>query len=132
MFANVVFINIDWKSSKMNRTLNTNMKVLATAIADVVHNMSPAMICICEMGETTHPLSEEQLQRVATQSISAWKDTATEHIQLRSMFTKRAPYVTILHRWSNPMLGPSDSAWPVLCKRTSSHSTSICVLSSWW
>ena len=79
----------------MNRTLNTNMKVLATTIADVVHNMSPTMICMCEVGETTHPLSEEQLQQVATQSISTWKDAATGHIQLRSMFTKGAPYVTI-------------------------------------
>ena len=95
MSANVVFINIDWKSSRMNRTLATNMKILAKTIAGVVHNMKPTMICMSEVGETKHPLSEKQMQQLVNRSMSAWQNAATEHIQLRSMFTTGSPYMTI-------------------------------------
>jgi hypothetical protein len=93
--AKVVFINIDCKSSRMNNTLNKNMKLLTNTIAGVGRNMNPAMICMCEMGETKHPLSEEQMRRVVTQVISAWADAATEHIELCRILTTGAPYVTI-------------------------------------
>ena len=35
------------------------------------------------------------MEQVAAQAVSAWTDAATEDIQLRSMFTTGAPYVTI-------------------------------------
>ena len=95
MSANVVFVNIDWKESRHHRTLNANMKVLAKTITDIVQKMNPTVICMCEVGETKNPLSEEQMQQVADKSISAWKDAATEHVKLRSMFTTGAPYMTI-------------------------------------
>ena len=95
MCVNVVFINIDWKSTRMYRTLAINMKVLAKTITSVVHNLNPTMICMCEVGEVHAPLSEEQMQQVDDQSKKGWKDAATEHIQLCSMFTTRAPYLTL-------------------------------------
>ena len=95
MCANVVFINIDWKASRMLGTLDANMKLLAGTIEGVVRNMNPTMICMCEVGETNYPLSEEQMQQLATRSMSAWRDAATEHIQLRSMFTTGSPYMTV-------------------------------------
>ena len=95
MSANVVFINIDWKSSRMHARLQANMRILAKTIAGVVRAMNPSIICMSEVGETKHPLSEEQMQQVATRSMSAWQDAATEHIQLRSMFTTGSPYMTI-------------------------------------
>ena len=49
MSANVVFINIDWKSSRMNNTLNKNMERLANTITGVVRNLNPTMICMCEV-----------------------------------------------------------------------------------
>ena len=79
----------------MNETLIRNMKFFDKTIADVVLSMNPMMICMCEVGENKNPLSEEQMQQVAAQGISAWKGAATEHIQLRSMFTTGAPYMTI-------------------------------------
>ena len=36
-----------------------------------------------------------QMQHVVAQVIKAWTGAATEHIELRSMFTARVPYVTI-------------------------------------
>ena len=95
MSANVVFININWKANKMYRTLRRNMDLLARTIAGVVDNMNPTMICMCEVGETQYPLNEQQMQQVEARSIRAWRDAATEHIELRSMFTTGAPYVTI-------------------------------------
>ena len=95
MSANVVFINIDWKSSRMHATLHANMQILAGSIAGVVRTMNPSIICMCEVGETKYPLSEKQMLQLATRSVSAWQDAATEHIQLRCMFTTGSPYMTI-------------------------------------
>ena len=49
-------------------------------IAGVVRNMKPAMICMCEVGEAMNPLTEENMQQVADQTMQAWRDAATEHI----------------------------------------------------
>ena len=95
MSANVVFVNIDWKEGRHHRTLNANMKVLGKTITDIVQKMNPTVICMCEVGETKKPLSEEQMHQVEDKSINAWKDAATEHVQLRSMFITGAPYMTI-------------------------------------
>ena len=95
MSANVVLINIDWKEKEMHNTLIRNMKLLATMIAGVVRNMNPTMICMCEVGESNDPLSQEQMQQVADKVIRVWNGAATGHIQLRSMFTEGAPYLTV-------------------------------------
>ena len=58
---------------------------------------------MCEVGEATIPLTEEQMQHVSNQSMRAWKEAATEHFkgaatehfELRSMFQAGAPYMTI-------------------------------------
>ena len=71
------------------------MKLLGKTIANVVHNMNPTMICMCEVGEATKPLTEEQMQQVSGQSMHAWTGAATEHFELRSMFQAGAPYMTI-------------------------------------
>ena len=95
MSANVVFVNIDWKESRLHATLNANMKVLAKTITDIVQKMNPTVICMCEVGVPKKLLSDEQMQQVADKSISAWKDAATEHVKLRTMFTTQEPYMTI-------------------------------------
>ena len=61
MSANVVFINIDWKASRMRGTLHANMQILAETITGVVRTMNPTIICMCEVGETNRPLSERHL-----------------------------------------------------------------------
>ena len=71
------------------------MKVLGTTITNIVQNMKPTVICMCEVGETSNPLSNEQMQQVADKSISAWQKAATEHVKLGSMFTSGEPYMTI-------------------------------------
>ena len=79
----------------MHRRLNANMKKLATTITDVVQKMNPRVLCMVEVGLAGHPLSEAQMQQVADEAMRAWRDAATEHIELSSMFTAGAPYITI-------------------------------------
>ena len=95
MSANVVFINIDWKASRHQGTLAANMKILGKTITNVVHKMNPTMMCMCEVGEATIPLTEKHMQEVESQCMHAWKEAATAHFELRSMFQVGAPYMTI-------------------------------------
>ena len=48
-----------------------------------------------EVGEAPKPLTEEHTQQVADQTMQAWRDAATEHVQLHCMFEVGAPYMTI-------------------------------------
>ena len=52
MSANIVFVNIDWKESRMQKTLSSKLRLLSEMIKDVVSMMQPTMICMCEVGET--------------------------------------------------------------------------------
>ena len=79
----------------MYATLDANMQKLANLIKNIVNNMNPTVICMCEVGEVKHPLDSGQMQKVADAAILAWKVAATEHIQLCSMFAKGAPYLTV-------------------------------------
>mgnify|MGYP000267367891 CR=1 FL=1 len=94
MSANVVFINIDWKASRHNN-IHDNMETLGKTITNVVRNMDPTMICMCEVGQVMTPLTKEQMQEVEHQITCAWKGAATEHFDLRSMFQVGEPYMTI-------------------------------------
>ena len=96
MSANVVFINIDWKKSRHSKArLSHNMRTLATTIAGIVGNMKPAMICMCEVGEAHMPLTQMHMQQVGDQTMQAWRDAATEHGELQTMFEVGAPYMTV-------------------------------------
>ena len=53
------------------------------------------MICMCEVGEVTRPLSSPQMQKVADWSKLSWREAATEHLELESMYEVGAPYMTI-------------------------------------
>ena len=95
MSASAVFVNIDWKARRMGRTLKRNMQILEQTIKGVVRVMKPTMMCMREVGETKHPLNQEQMEQIATESMQAWKDVATEHVRLRRMFTTGYPYMTV-------------------------------------
>ena len=95
MSANVVFINIDWKQSRHNKE-HANMSKLSFTIRGVINNMKPAMLCMSEVGEASIPLTEMSMQQVANQTVQAWRDAATEHVELKCMFEVGAPYMTSL------------------------------------
>ena len=96
MSANVVYLSIDWKTTRHSPgALRKNMRILRQTIAGVVGNMKPAMICMCGVGEAGNGLTGEQTQQVAEQTKDAWRDAATEHVGLLvHMFEVGAPYIT--------------------------------------
>ena len=117
--ANVVFINIDWKATRHNsKRLKANMSKLGETIGGVVRNMKPAMICMCEVGSVSSPLTVECMQEVAEGTEQAWRDAATEHVELRTM----------LRCMPNPVLMPSHPPRSVFRTRTTTHSASLAVL----
>ena len=71
MSANIVFVNIDWKESRMHKTLSYNLRRLSNTIKNVVSMMQPTMICMCEVGETSHLLSLRQMEIMADEVIRA-------------------------------------------------------------
>ena len=77
------------------KALDRNMKILGNAITNVVHKMNPTAICMGEVGGEKSPLTEEEMQQVADQSIHAWKEAVTEGLEIRSMFQVGAPYMTV-------------------------------------
>ena len=62
--VNVVFINIDWKASRHSseKTLAKNLRLLDATISSVVRKMSPALICLCEVGVASQPLNAAQMK----------------------------------------------------------------------
>ena len=50
---------------------------------------------MCEVGGEKSPLTEEEMQQVADESIHAWKQAGTEGLEIRSMFQVGAPYMTV-------------------------------------
>ena len=77
------------------KALDRNMKSLGNTISNVGHEMNPAAICMCEVGGEKSPLTEEEMQQVADQSIHAWKQALTEELEIRSMFQVGSPYMTV-------------------------------------
>ena len=130
--ANVVFIDIAWKLSRMNNKLNKNMEGLVNTITGVVRNMNTTMICMCEVGETTKSFERGADATVRNPSHKRMDGCcyrghpATQHVYHRD------PIRDDLHTWSHTRLRPADSGEPVLCRRISSHSTNIWVLFSLW
>jgi len=95
--VNIIFVNIDWKSSRHNTTESTrrNLKKLTHTITSIVTNMKPALICCCEVGEAKHPMSMEQMQAVADTIRAVWEAAATVHPLISVLFEVDAPYLTI-------------------------------------
>ena len=71
-FVNFVFIDIDWSANRMNpNNCNVNMLILGGALADVVRNMNPTVMSLYGVSELSNPLSEEQMEQVASRVESA-------------------------------------------------------------
>ena len=83
-----MFINIDWKKTlhETKREAQKNMSKLNSTITNVVRDMHPAMICMCSVGEVSNALSSTQMQEVADQTIAAWKNAATELVDIHVLY----------------------------------------------
>ena len=99
MSVNVIFANIDLKKARHNteKSIRHNMKVLHDTIAGIVRQMTPAVLCMCEVGTASDLLTEAHMQEIAKTIQKAWTTYATEHFRLRFLFNADAPYITTYH-----------------------------------
>ena len=95
--TNIIFVNIDWKRSRHDneRSTRRNMTKLADTISSIVTIMKPGVICCCEVGEATNPMTKELMSAVADTIRTAWEASATEHPAISFLFKEGAPYLTI-------------------------------------
>ena len=63
----VVFVNIDWKASRHNTVASDdrNMKHLKTTVSSIIWTHNPVVICFCEVGESSNPLTWYQMSTAA-------------------------------------------------------------------
>ena len=90
------FVNIDWKASRHTAAHSTlrNMRRLCSTIADIVQKMQPSILCMCEVGEVSNPLTQSHMEEVAATVEEAWEGAATERVRLKFFFTSGTPYMT--------------------------------------
>ena len=76
---NIVYVNIDWKSSRHNtqESRARNKRTLQETIASIVAKMRPDILCMVEVGVASSLMTEEQLEAVAEWCMEQWKKTAT-------------------------------------------------------
>ena len=79
----------------MYRTLNANLTKLNNTIVAVVREMKPAIIMLCEVGDSKNQLSQQQMEQIEDQVISSWNAAATEHVSLCALWEQGAPYMTV-------------------------------------
>ena len=67
MRVNVILVNIDWKKAWHNieKSSRRSMKVLHDTIAGIVRQMTPAVLCMCEVGTASDLLTEAHMQEIA-------------------------------------------------------------------
>ena len=95
--TNIIFVNIDWKRSRHDNeeSIHRNMTKLADTISSIVTSLKPGVICCCEVGEATNPMTKEMMSAVADTIRKAWEASATEHPAISFLFEEGAPYLTI-------------------------------------
>ena len=116
---NIVYVNIDWKSTRHNtqESCARNKRTLQETIASIVAQMRPDILCMSEVGVASSLMTEEQLEAVAEWCVEQWKRTATgragagwrspeffgeqawkaaqDDFSLSVLYAKDAPYMTI-------------------------------------
>ena len=92
----VVFVNIDWKASRHNTvdSANRNMKRLKTTVRSIIKTHKPVVICFCEVGESSNPLSLDQMSTVSKAIEDTWHELL-QSTQLQRSFEQGYPYLTV-------------------------------------
>ena len=96
--VHLIYANIDWKASRHDtaKAEKRNLKTLETTVRSIVSNMHPAVLCFCEVGTATTPLTEQNMTRLAEIVAAAWEDAATEHVEpdIQFRYLTESPYLT--------------------------------------
>ena len=70
--------------------------ILGTTVRSIVSNMHPAVLCFCEVGTATNPLTEQIMKCLTEIVAAAWKDAATKHVEpdIQFHYVTGVPYLT--------------------------------------
>ena len=71
------------------------MNILHNTIAGIVQNMTPAVLCMCEVGAASDLLTEVHMQEIANTIQKAGRSHATEAFRLKFLFIADAQYMNI-------------------------------------
>ena len=96
--VHLIYANIDWKASRRDtvKAEIRNLRLLEATVRSIVSNMHPAVLCFCEVGTATTPLTEQNLVCLTQSVAAAWKDAATKHVEpeIRFHYVTEKPYLT--------------------------------------
>ena len=92
----VVFVNIDWKASRHDTvaSVNRNMTLLKTTVRSIIRTHEPVVICFCEVGESSNPLTLYQMSTVSQAIEDTWHELL-QSTQLQRSFKQGYPYLTV-------------------------------------
>ena len=92
----VVFVNIDWKASRHATvaSANRNMTLLKTTVGSIIRTHEPVVICFCEVGESSNPLTLYQMSTVSQAIEDTWHELL-QSTQLQCSFKEGYPYLTV-------------------------------------
>ena len=96
---NLIFGNIDWKQSRHDTQAaeRRNLLTLERTVSSIVQNMHPAVLCFCEVGVASIPLSDHEMRLLAELVQRKWSADATKHRNpdLRFHYENESPYLTV-------------------------------------
>ena len=83
----VVFVNIDWKATRHDTVAatNRNMNILKTTVRSIIMTHKPVVICFCEVGGASNPLTLDQMSTVSQAIEDTWHELL-QSTQLQSSF----------------------------------------------
>jgi hypothetical protein len=92
----VVFVNIGWKASRHATVASAkkNITRLKTTVRSIIETHEPAVICFCEVGESSNPLTPDQMSTVSQAIKDTWHELL-QSTQLQCSFKQGFPYLTV-------------------------------------
>ena len=92
----VVFANIDWKATRHDTVVaeNRNLGLLKTTVRSIITTHMPDVICFCEVGLSSHPLTLDQMSKVSQAIEDTWHELL-QSAQLQRAFKQGYPYLTV-------------------------------------
>ena len=92
----VVFVNIDWKATRHDTVVaeNRNLGLLKTTVRSIITTHMPDVICFCEVGLSSHPLTLDQMSKVSQAIEDTWHELL-QSAQLQRAFKQGYPYLTV-------------------------------------
>ena len=96
-YSIVVFVNIDWKKSRHDnkKVADKNLDLLKGTVRSIIKTHKPVVICFCEVGESSQPMTSSQMLAVSEVIEATWKQLLQSTVG--SSFFSRKMRLTCQH-----------------------------------